>query len=69
MSSLFENDDIRTMITCPCDECGRKFEEYRGVAVFKVNHPATRLLCISCDPKADAPALLHVTLKGWAQAG
>lgn len=67
MSSLSDNDNSQEKTTSRCEECEKTFEEFLSVALFKAGHPPTRVLCISCDPKADAPALVHVTLKGRAQ--
>ncbi len=68
MNSRSNNDNSKEKTTSRCDECEKTFEEFLSVALFKAGHPSTRVLCISCDPKADAPALAYVKVGGWGQA-
>lgn len=63
-SSLYDPKD---KIFVKCDKCRQLFREFQGVVTWTERHPSRRLLCILCDPPALEPALVGVTLAGWAK--
>lgn len=57
-------DEQLSYVDIPCSRCGKNYTEFKIIDRFVSRHPSCLPICISCDPRADRPALVAVTTKG-----